>query len=378
MTTSAQLRAMRVAAQGIAAPAVSPAAAVERMLAVQGQDLGQVLWAIGARAPGATRDDVRAAFDRGELVRSWPMRGTLHAMRPDDLRLLLSLTADRTIRSIARRATELGIDDALLGLARDTTIAALSGGRSLVRDDLFAAYRAAGIDPTGGRGYHLLLRLSQEGLVAWGPTARVGQGLVLLDEWAPRRAGELGASDRSNRSDGSAVADPSDRDEALRRVLVGYLRGRGPAAEADAASWTKLPLGDVRRARAAAGDAIEDLGDGLLALADRPSTGGVPTGHLLPGFDEYLLGYADRSAQLDPVHADRVVPGANGIFLPMAVVRGRVLGTWTRTERATGVRVTVTPFVPLDTAAVRALESAAARYGSFLAAPVDFTVVRPA
>lgn len=355
-TTPAQLRAMRLAAQGVAVPGLGPAAAVERMTAVQGQDLGQVLWAIGVRSPGSTRDDVRAAFDRGELVRSWPMRGTLHAMRPDDLRLLLSLTAERTVRAIARRATELGIDDAVLATARDTTVDVLSGGRSLVRDDLFTAYRAAGIDPTGGRGYHVLLRLAQEGLVAWGPTARVGQGLVLLDDWAP------------------ATTDLPDRDEALRRVLVGYLRGRGPATEADAASWTKLPLGDVRRARVAAGDTVEDLGDGLLALADRPVTGGVPTGHLLPGFDEYLLGYADRSAQLDPVHADRVVPGGNGIFLPMAVVRGRVVGAWARTERSRDVRVTLSPFKPLDDAAVRALEAAARRYARFLDVPVSFSV----
>jgi hypothetical protein len=355
-TTPALLRSMRLAAQGIAVPGLGPTAAVERMLAVQGQDLGQVLWAIGVRSPGATRDDVRAAFDRGELVRSWPMRGTLHAMRPDDLRLLLSLTAERTIRGIARRAAELGIDDAVLTLARDTTVAALSGGRALARDDLFAVYRDAGLDPAGGRGYHVLLRLAQEGLVAWGPTARVGQGLVLLDEWAP------------------STSDLPDHDEALRRVLIGFLRGRGPATERDVASWTKLPLGDVRRARAAAGAVVEDLGDGLLALADRPATGGVPTGHLLPGFDEYLLGYADRSAQLDPEHAERVVPGGNGMFLPMAVVRGRVVGTWTRTERSRDVRVAVTPFARLDPGAVRALEAAAARYAAFLTAPVTLTI----
>ncbi|MDP4334474.1 winged helix DNA-binding domain-containing protein [Curtobacterium sp. A7_M15] len=355
-TTPAQLRAMRLAAQGIAVPGAGPTAVVERMLAVQGQDLGQVTWAVGVRAPGSTRDDVRAAFDRGDVVRSWPMRGTLHAMRPDDLRLLLSLTAERTIRSIARRAAELGIDDAVLATARDATVDALSGGRSLARDDLFAVHRAAGIDPTGGRGYHVLLRLALEGMVAWGPTARVGQELVLLDEWAP------------------AAFPLPDRDEALGRVLSGHLRGRGPATEADTAAWTKLPLGDVRRARSVVGDAVEDLGDGLLALADRPSPGGVQTGHLLPGFDEYLLGYADRSVQLDPVHADRVVPGGNGMFLPMAVVRGRVVGTWTRTERTRDVRVSVTPFAPLDGAAVRALGAAAERYGAFLAAPVSFAV----
>ncbi|MBT2504215.1 DNA glycosylase AlkZ-like family protein, partial [Curtobacterium sp. ISL-83] len=211
--TATQLRSMRLAAQGIGRTGAGPTDAVGHMLAVQGQDLGQVLWAIGVRAPGSDRDDVRAAFDRGEVVRSWPMRGTLHAMRPDDLRLLLSLTADRTVRALARREAQLGIDEPLLGTARDVAVRVLAGRNALVRDDLFAHWQAAGIDPTAGRGYHLLLRLSQEGLVAWGPTARVGQGIVLLDEWAPARA------------------DVPDRDEALRRVLVGHLRGRGPATE---------------------------------------------------------------------------------------------------------------------------------------------------
>ncbi|OIH95054.1 hypothetical protein BIU97_03690 [Curtobacterium sp. MCBA15_009] len=348
---------MRFAAQGISGTAPDPEAAVGRMLAVQGQDLGQALWAVGVRTHGATLATVRDAFDRGALVRSWPMRGTLHVVRPDDLRLLLALTAGRTLRSTARRADALGIDAAVVARARDVTVSALAGGPGLVRDDLSTVWRRAGIDPGGGRGSHLLLHLAQEGLVAWGPTARVGQRLVLLDEWAPPATAP-------------SATTPDERDEALRRVLLGYLRGRGPAPATDAAAWTKLPLGDVRRARAAAGAAVEDLGDGLLALADRPAVGGVPAGHLLPGFDEYLLGYADRSAQLDPEHAARVVPGGNGVFLPMAVVRGRVVGTWSRTERAAGVSVTVTPFTPLDAAATRALDAAATRFGTFLGVPV--------
>ncbi len=355
-TTPAQLRALRLAAQGVGARGVDPVTAVTRMTAVQGQDLGQATWAIGVRSSGATREDVRAAFDRGDLVRSWPMRGTLHVLAPDDLRLLLSLTAARTIRSLARREAELGIDTAVLDRARDTLVTALTDGPALSRDEVSARWRAVGIDPTAGRGYHLLLRLAQEALIAWGPTARVGQGVVLLDAWSPPR---------------DAVPD---RDEALRRVVRGFLRGRGPARVADAAAWTKLPLGDVRRAVDALRDEVEDLGDGLLALADRPEPGGLPTGHLLPGFDEYLLGYADRSAQLDPAHADRVVPGGNGMFLPMAVVRGRVVGTWTRAERSRGVTVTVTPFAPLDAAACRSLEAAADRLGRFLGTPTTCTV----
>ncbi len=343
---------MRLAAQRIGARGGTALDVVTHMTALQGQDLGQSLWAIGARAVGLTRSDVHAAFDRGEFVRSWPMRGTLHVLRADDLRMLLSLTGARTIRQTARRAAELGLDEATVDRARTLTVAALEGGRSLDRDGVLARYRDAGIDPAGGRGYHLLFRLAQEGLVAWGPMSRVGQDLVLLDEWAP------------------AASPVPGRDDALRRTILGFLRGRGPATEVDAASWTKLPLGEVRRGVAAAGDTIEDLGGGLLALADRPAPGGTATGQLLPGFDEYLLGYADRTGHLDAVHADRVVPGGNGIFLPMVAHRGQVVGTWKRTERTRDVRVTVAPFTPLTPTASRAVETAATAYARFVGLPL--------
>ena len=55
-----------------------------------------------------------------------------------------------------------------------------------------------------------------------------------------------------------------------------------------------------------------------------------PAVHLLPGFDEYLLGYQDRSLPLAAEHSQRIVPGGNGIFLPLIVAKGRVIGTWRR------------------------------------------------
>jgi hypothetical protein len=67
---------------------------------------------------------------------------------------------------------------------------------------------------------------------------------------------------------------------------------------------------------------------------------------LLPGFDEFALGYGDRSAVLDPRFADRIVPGGNGMFRPTVVSDGRILGTWKYT--GTGARRTVTT-IPFET-----------------------------
>jgi hypothetical protein len=61
--------------------------------------------------------------------------------------------------------------------------------------------------------------------------------------------------------------------------------------------------------------------------------------YVLPGFDEYLLGYQDRSLPLATEHSQRIVPGNNGILLPLIVANGRVIGTWRRTPRSTALEV---------------------------------------
>ncbi len=67
------------------------------------------MWAVGVRVPGAGLNDVRAALDAGTVVRSWPMRGTLHLVPPEDLGWMLDLTAEQLTRSIAARHRELDI-----------------------------------------------------------------------------------------------------------------------------------------------------------------------------------------------------------------------------------------------------------------------------
>src|SRR5665811_947693 len=75
---------------------------------------------------------------------------------------------------------------------------------------------------------------------------------------------------------------------------------------------------------------------------------------LLPGFDEIILGYGDRSMTLAPEHADRIVPGGNGVFRPTVLVDGQVVGTWRHVGTGSKRRLETVQFVPLadDVAAV--------------------------
>ncbi len=345
---------MRLAAQGLTGSgAGSVAEAVRRTFALQGQDLRQAEWAIGSRLPDATVDDVWAAFAAGEVVRSWPMRGTLFALAPDDLRLLLSLTAERQMAQAAPRHRQLGVTDDDVARATGIVRTELAGGGVWTRPELLAAFVAGGLDVAGQRFPHLYGRLAHTGVLCLGPpqgstAGGPGQGFVLLDEWAPGEA-------------------PADRATAVATVVRRYLAGHGPATEKDLAWWTKLTLTEVRAAFAAVRDELIEVrcGDGVFwTLGEPPAAqpGGVLA---LAGFDELLLGYTDRSHGLAAEHADRVVPGKNGVFFPMVTDDGRVVGTWRRLVARGRTAVQVSPFqdVPDDVAA--RYERAAAKVLTF-------------
>lgn len=346
-----RLAALRLTALGLGtADAASASDVVRHLLAVQAQDFNAALWALGQRAPGATAASVIAEHEAGGFVRSWPMRGTLHFVPPEDLRWMLSLTGDRQIRSAAARHRQLELEPADFERAADLAVAELSGGRTATRAELLAAFERGGVSPAGQRGPHLLGVLAQRGLLVQSGRERWS----LLEEWAP----------------GGRVLD---RDEALRELALRYAIGHGPASDRDLAWWAGLPLTDVRAGLASAADRLERTEvDGTVyhhAPGLEPARRAV---HLLPGFDEFLLGYADRSAQLDPERFQDVVPGGNGVFHPTIVVDGRVRGLWRRVKAgAKRITIGVRTFEPLPETAHRAIRKSLDRYGAFLGLEVE-------
>jgi len=92
-----------------------------------------------------------------------------------------------------------------------------------------------------------------------------------------------------------------------------------------------------------------------------------PTAHLLPPYDEYAVAYKDRSAVLDPSYA-KVINTGNGVFSPIVVIDGQVVGTWKRALKKDAVAITPTPFTEFSKAEGRAIATAAGRYAKFLQA----------
>jgi hypothetical protein len=323
---------------------------VRHLFAMQAQDFAQALWGVGLRTPRSTRRDVRAAMERGEIVRSSPLRGTLMFLAAEDLRWMLRLTSERNLSGLDTRHRQLEIDEATLSQARDQTERVLAGG-GLGRDAYLRALEDAGIRTTGQRGYHIIWMLAQRGVVCWGPPNGTQQALVLVDDWI-------------------ASTPELDRDEALGQFAVRYLRGHGAASLADLAWWSGLTKADARRGIAVAAGRLNEVsfdGTAHWIEAGQQLASTRSAVHALPGFDEYLLGYADRSAALPAEFAERIVPGKNGIFLPTIVRGGRVAGTWRRTTGREGTTLTRVPFAPLTDRESAALDRESERIHRFFA-----------
>jgi Winged helix DNA-binding domain len=346
MTTTEEVALLRLVAQRLAGPRVDdPAGAVRWLLAAQGQELPGALTSVALRTAGGTRAAVEAALDAGEVVRSWPMRGTLHLTAAEDLPWMLELLGGRALATAAARRAALQLTDDDVDRARELAVGALTGGGRLSRAELLAILADGGVATTGQRGYHLLWYLAQTGTLVMGPTAGGDQLFVLLDEWvpAPRRL---------------------DREEALGELALRFFRSHGPATVKDLVRWAGVLVRDVKAGLAVAGDRLAALDvDGVAHWLD-PETPDRLAGCradaervlLLPGFDELVLGYADRTCTVPAEFADRIVPGNNGVFRPTVVSGGRVVATWRRTGRGTARSLQLEPFaeLPADVAAAAA------------------------
>ncbi|MEU4471007.1 winged helix DNA-binding domain-containing protein [Micromonospora sp. NPDC023888] len=331
---------------------------VEWFGAMQAQDLASGLWSLGARLPGWTVAEVQAALERREALRTWPMRGTVHLVPPADARWMLELTGVRSLAGAATRRAQLGLTEADADRALDVLGTALAGGGRLTRAECLATLREAGLGTDGQRGYHLLWFASVRGVTCVAPNVGTEQTFALLDEWAPD-------------------ARRLERDEALALLAHRYVRGHGPVTAREFAGWTGLTVTDARRGLAAAGDVLSPVrvdGEPMhvdAALADAPRDA-VDDVVVLPGFDEYLLGYRDRTLMLDPAHQAAVVPGNNGIFQATVVRAGRVVGLWKRKVGRSAVTITIQPLTPMAADERARVEQALRRYADFLGLPPRF------
>jgi hypothetical protein len=329
--------------------------------AMQAQDYPHSKWAVGLRCAGVTDADVERAIADRSVVRTWAMRGTLQLVAAEDVHWLLSLVGPRIIaRGAADDLRRFGLDEAEFARI-DTLLDKVLRGVQLTRKETYAALEAHGIKTEGQRGYHILNRAGLKGKICFGAPQGKAETFALLDEWL--------SSAPSPSLSPTGRGDKPKRDAALAELALRYFRSHGPATLGDFVWWSSLTVAEARAGLTGAQPKLieEKVGDTTYWLADGAAPAKVqsPDVQVLPGFDEYLLGYTDRSLILEKAHNVSVIH-SNGIFKPTVVVDGQIVGTWRR--RVVKGKVIVTPmtFAPMTAQQQRAFTKALERYVAFL------------
>ena len=290
----------------------TPAEVVRHYGALQAQDIWQATWVIGSRIENSTEDMVRDACRDGSIVRTWPMRGTLHYMDPRNVKWMLSLCASKTLSGFPKRREFLGITDTHAERSLEIMDQVLRGGKSLTRTELSKALEENGIPMQTQWMYHLSCYAGTLGLICFGPPTEKEETFVLTDEWIEESV-------------------KLNKDEQLALLAEMYFRGHSPATIDDLAWWCGLGKTECRKAVNMIEHKLERFehnGGVYYSFPFQNELRGAPL-KLIGWFDEYFLGYKDRSIVADVEHHSRLFT-SNGIFFPLIIQDGRAIGSWKR------------------------------------------------
>ena len=352
------LRRSRIAAQLLHRPQrAGPPRLVRHLLGVQAQILPAAGLALRARAEGVTEDRVdRARLRDRSIVWTWAMRGTLHLIPTDVLGWLVPLTLESGVTQARRRLSQLGIPDDPERAVR-AVHRMLDRDGPLTRREIEERLRRAGYRPEGYAAAYLVWLGTPRHIVVFGPERDGENTYILSRDWA-------GPSERL------------DRQPALAELTGRYLAAHGPATPGDLAFWAGIRAAEARRGWKAIEDRLEEVqtsrGPMWRLRAHRPE---LPRGivRLLPSFDEYLLGWKDRSYVADASSWRRVNPGG-GWYHPAVVADGRAIGTWKTERRMDGIALRVRRFSTVPPAVRRKLRQEGQDVGRYLKRPVDIEV----
>lgn len=353
----------RLANQQLLQPRLElPEAIVATLGAVQAQDYQGALWAVAQRSSAVlTEGDVDRAVAEGRVLRTHVLRPTWHFVVPADIRWMLALTGPRVKRAMASYDRKLGLTPEVYRKTNRALERALSGGQSLTRAELKLVLEKAGIETSVQRTAHVMMNAELDALITSGPRRGKQFTYALMDERVP-------------------ATNERSRDESLHELALRYFRTRGPATVRDFAWWSGLTAADARLAVDLAGAhvASEEI-DGAryhFAHDSQAVASGETRAWLLPNYDEYFIGFKDRSAIGLLLKGVVTATVTATLFTHVVAVDGQLIGGWRRMIDRDAVTVEVRPLTRLTKQGKEAVERAVEDYGHYLEQPVKLRYTR--
>lgn len=320
---------------------------IDHMFAMQAQSFYDIPKALLLRSKNTNLSDIYDLFDKKEIVRHRPMRGTLHISSAKDyhwMRLILNRNPSAYVR---RKEIELCLSDEIYKEAYKVAAQDIADG-FITRKELFSIwsehFKREIQKCENEKSYlnNLMWAMDRKGLLIEGPI-RNNQHCFI-------DAARLPKSD-SKESSFIFSGDEASYDEAYCEVAYRYIKGHGPANISDLARWSGISRKISKKAleenvkkgrikRYGIGD------DGLIDLKEVKNS--YDTYYALPGlymgkvkffeeynnimylprFDELYVGYENRSCLTDDEGENMICSAKNGSFIPIIIKGGRLTAVY--------------------------------------------------
>ena len=321
-----------------------PCQIVEHFGMIQAQDFNSAKWAIGVRLSECTEELINESYNKGEILRTHVLRPTWHLITPENIRWMLELSAKRIIRSMKSRDSELGLTDEIYAKCYRIIERALEKEDCITRDGLVNVLHNAGMKVNSSQLYHVVTGAEATGIICSGVLCDNKYTYALLEKRVP-------------------AAKPLTKEESLAKLARIYFTGHGPATLQDFVWWSGLPVSEARHGLEAVRSAFvsETVNEQEYWMPDidfMPSV--VSTLHLLPAFDEYIVGYKDRTAVITSENHKKAI-SSNGVFRPVVVKNGRVIGLWKKTNSRKKA-IAITSFEPVDPETQQQIDRSAEKF----------------
>jgi len=315
---------------------------------VQAQDFNSAKWAIGVRLSECTEKMIHEAFDRGEILRTHILRPTWHLVTPENIRWMLKLSVKRIVQSMKSRDRELGLTDDTYVKCYRVIEKGLEKEDFLTREELMNILHFAGIMVDSSQMNHVIIGAEANGIVCSGILREKKHTYALLEKRVP-------------------AEQPLGKEESLAKLARMYFTGHGPATLHDFVWWSGLTVGEARQGlESVQSEFVSETIDGQKYwMPDtnlRPSAGRNIL-HLLPAFDEYLVGYKHRMAAITSKNHKKAI-STNGVFRPVVIKDGQVIGLWKKASSAKKV-ITVTPFETLNHETLQSIDKEEEKFRAF-------------
>jgi len=316
---------------------------------MQAQDFNSAKWAIGARLNGCSEKIIQEEFDKGEILRTHVLRPTWHFVTPENIRWMLQLSTKQIMQSMKSRDRDLGLTDEIYSKCYRIIEKAFEKDISPTRDDLAKILNDAGMKFESSHVYHIVTGAEANGILCSGAFREKTQTYALLEKRVP-------------------AIKPLTKEESLSKLARIYFTGHGPATLQDFVWWSGLSVGEARMGlESVQTELISETVDGQRywmpdtdcpTLAERKSEV-----YLLPAFDEYIVGYKDRTAVITCENHRKAI-SSNGVFRPVIIKDGQVIGLWKKASSGKKP-ITITPFQPIDNYTQQQIDNAADKFGAF-------------